>query len=188
MVRTDQPRARRLGRRTLGALVPATLVAALGVAAALTLTEIPAASVAEATGPIEPAAAPRPNAPAALPRTLVPPPPLPDRVVPPFPLPVPAGEEPEPERATVYTCDPTGDPEFGDPGNPNVITNKDCPEINAAKERANREFAEQLDGEVVGDHRERTCSDPTSAEYGTAACGADADGDGLMDGGPLDTN
>lgn len=181
---TDQHRTRRFDRRALRALVPTTLVAALGAAAALTLAEFSPTPVAEAAGPIAAATA----APPVAPRALVPPPPLPDRVIPDLPLPVPTSEEPEPEREVVYTCDPTGDAEFGDPDDPNVITNKDCPDINAAKEQAQREYLEQLNNEVVGDNRESTCSDPTSADYGTAACGTDADGDGLMDGGPLDAN
>lgn len=163
MTRSTQLRT----RRPLRALVPTTLIAALGVATALTLTELPVASVAEAGGRIDTATAAPPRV------LLVPPPPLPKRIVPDFPLPVPAEEEPE--RAVVYTCDPTGNAEFGDPDNPNVITNKSCPEINAAEEQAQREYL-------------FSCSNPTSADYGTAACGTDADGDGLMDGGPLDAN
>lgn len=185
---TDQHRNR---RRPLRTPVRATLFAALatltalGVVAALTLPHMPA-SVAQAAGAIDTAT----GAPAVVPpRTLVPPPPLPDRVIPEPPLPVPATEEPEPESApVVYSCEPAADAEFGDSDNPNVITNKSCPEINAAKEQAQREFLEQLESESVGDHRESTCSDPASTDYGTAACGTDADGDGLMDGGPLDTN
>ena len=134
----------------------ATLTA-LGVVAALTLTlpHMPA-SVAQAAGAIDTTTA----APAAAPhRTLVPPPPLPDRIIPELPLPASAIEEPEPESAqVVYSCEPAADAEFGDPDNPNVITNKDCPEINAAKERAQREYLEQLNSEVVGDNREYTCS------------------------------
>ncbi|ALL79330.1 hypothetical protein AD006_28950 (plasmid) [Pseudonocardia sp. EC080610-09] len=160
--------------------MPATLVIALGVSAALTFTELPSAPVAQAAGPIDAtAAAPTPV------RRLVPPPPLPARVIPDFPLPQPVTTESEP---VTYTCDPTGDPEFGDPANPHLITNKDCPALNAAKEQAQREYLEQLNSDVVGDHREYTCSDPSSSDYGTAACGTDADGDGLMDGGPLDTD
>lgn len=179
---TDSHRTRSLGRLALRALVPTTLVAALGAAAVLTFTELPSVPVAEAAGRIDAAAA----AP-VVPRTLVPLPPLPDQVIPDLPLPVPATEEPEPETAVAYTCDPSADPEFGDPDNPNLITNKDCPEITAAKEQAQREYLKQLNSDVVvGDSRESTCSDPSSSDYGTAACGTDADGDGLMDGGPLD--
>ncbi|GAA4979073.1 hypothetical protein WHI96_03805 [Pseudonocardia tropica] len=36
--------------------------------------------------------------------------------------------------------------------------------------------------EVVGDGLEVACSDPSSTYYGTAACGSDLDGDGVMDG------
>lgn len=178
MYATDQHHARRLGRRALGALILTTLVAAL--VAALTVTPVRSVPAAQAASPIDATAAtPDPV------RLLVPPPPLPERVVPDFPLPEPVSAEPEP--SVVYTCDPAGDPEFGDPANPNLITNKDCPEITAAKERAQREYLEQPDSDdAVGDHREYTCSDPTSADYGAAACGTDADGDGLMDGGPLD--
>ncbi|SFN87049.1 hypothetical protein SAMN05216207_102339 [Pseudonocardia ammonioxydans] len=176
MTRTTQLRT----RRTLRALVPTTLIAALGVATALSLTELPGASVAEAADRIDTATAAPPRL------LLVPPPPLPKRIVPDFPLPVPAEEKPE--RAVVYTCDPTGNAEFGDPDNPNVVTNKSCPEINATEKQDQRQYLEQLESETVGDHREYSCSDPTSADYGTAACGTDADGDGLMDGGPLDAD
>ncbi|MBN9738169.1 MULTISPECIES: hypothetical protein [unclassified Pseudonocardia] len=83
-----------------------------------------------------------------------------------------------------YTCEPAADARVID----GIIVNKDCPALNAAKEQAQRDYLEQLNSDVVGDHREYTCSDPTSADYGTAACGTDADGDGLMDDGPLDPN
>ncbi|MBN9739176.1 MULTISPECIES: hypothetical protein [unclassified Pseudonocardia] len=130
---TDQHGTRRLGRNALRALVPTTLVAALGTVAALTFTELPAAPVAQAAAPIDiTTAAPRPV------RVLVPAPPLPDRVIPELPLPQPAARQ-----EVAYTCEPYADARSDDPNNPNVITNKSCPEINAAKEQAHREYAQQ---------------------------------------------
>ncbi|MET0191288.1 MAG: hypothetical protein ABW212_19980 [Pseudonocardia sediminis] len=177
--RSPRP-GRRAHRRALTAVVPATVLATLGVATALTLTVAPAgpaaadARVGTAGASVTDAA-----------RVLVPAPPVPDRVIPDLPLPRPVTPAAQETATVTYTCDPTGDPEFGDPANPNHITNKDCPALNAAKEQAQREYLEQVREEVVDD-REYTCSDPTSADYGTSACGTDADGDGLMDGGPLD--
>lgn len=169
---------RRLQRTVLRGVVPATLVVALGVAGGLSFADPTIAPIAA-------------TAPAAVGGQgvdqLIPAPPLPERVIPELPLPTPE-PEPEPDSsvgAVVYTCEPWADARLDDPAHPNHITNKDCPEINAAKERAQREYLEQLDSgadEVSGDGLEGECSDPNSSYYGTVACGADLDGDGVMDG------
>ena len=39
-----------------------------------------------------------------------------------------------------YSCEPGAPPKFDDPANPNIITNRDCPELDAEKERSHREF------------------------------------------------
>ena len=62
---------------------------------------------------------------------------VPDGIVPAAPL---ESFVPEP---VVYTCEPWADAEFGDPAHPDDITNKACPELNAAKEQAQREYLEQ---------------------------------------------
>lgn len=178
---------RRHGRAThrtiLRSVVPATLIAALATVSAL--------SIAQAADVVPPAAPPPSSAPAAVGPTvaqLIPAPPVPARFVPEFPLPSPQPEpEPEEQESTsvVYTCEPWADAKFEDPANPHFITNKDCPELNAAKEQAQREYSEQLDhgaDEVGSDGLEGECSNPSSRYYGTAACGGDVDSDGVIDG------
>lgn len=166
---TTHRRPRRsLSRALLAGLVPATTAAALCIA-----------SVASAE-PVIAVAAPAPTGPGVVAREF-PAPPAPV-VVPDAPLASFVADEPEP---VLYTCEPTAAPEFEDPAHPHYITNKNCADLIAAKEQAQREYLEQLqteEHEVSGDGLESACSDPTSSYYGTAACGADLDGDGIMDG------
>ncbi|MEJ8278265.1 hypothetical protein [Pseudonocardia spirodelae] len=166
---TSHRRPRRsVSRALLAGLVPAAAAAALCVA-----------SVASAE-PVVAVAAPAPAGPGVVAREF--PAPLVPGVVPDVPLSSFVEDEPEP---VLYTCEPTADPEFEDPAHPHYITNKNCPDLIAAKERAQREYLEQLQAEerdAGGDGLESACSDPTSGYYGTAACGSDLDGDGIMDG------
>jgi hypothetical protein len=160
-------------RGALRLAVSATLIAALVVAAVLTLTGnsvTPAQATTRIDGPAV-AAAP-----------LLPTPAFPDLDFPDVPLPRSTQAS---EQAVVYTCEPSADARMDDPAHPNWITNKDCPKLNALKERAQREYRDQLareSEEEVGDWRERACSDPSSSVYGTATCGGDVDGNGLLDG------
>lgn len=159
---------RSVSRALLAGLVPATTAAALCVA-----------SVASAE-PVVAIVAPAPTGPGVVAREF--PAPLVPEIVPAAPLSSFVEKEPEP---VLYTCEPTADPEFEDPAHPHYITNKNCPDLIAAKEQAQREYLEQLQAEeheVSGDGLESACSDPTSSYYGTAACGSDLDGDGIMDG------
>ncbi|MEQ3552556.1 hypothetical protein WIS52_18945 [Pseudonocardia nematodicida] len=159
------------GRRHVLAAVPVALLAAMGVTAGLAMTAPASAAPAVAASAERTAPSLRP---------LVPPPPVPDRFGPEPPLPRAVAARAAAPRV-VYTCEPHAAARMDDPTQPDVITNKDCPDLIAAKEQAQREYLAQLDSEVGTDPREYTCSDPTSADYGTAACGTDADGDGLMD-------
>ncbi|MER7434222.1 hypothetical protein ABT341_05795 [Pseudonocardia alni] len=121
-------RARRsVPRLVLAAVVPATTAAALCVASFASAAPViagPTALPAAASGP------------SAVTRDF-PAPVVPDGIVPAAPL---ESFVPEP---VVYTCEPWADAEFGDPAHPDDITNKACPELNAAKEQAQREYLEQ---------------------------------------------
>jgi hypothetical protein len=46
-------------------------------------------------------------------------------------------------RTAVYRCAPEEDARFDDPARPNVITNRDCPEIETSRSRAQQEAADQ---------------------------------------------
>lgn len=164
-------------RRALRLVVPATLLAALVVTAVLTLTGTVTPPAQAATRVDQPTAAP-----------LLPAPAFPDLDIPDVPLPR-ASEEASDTPTVRLTCEPSAAARMDDPAHPNRITNKNCPDLIAAKERAQREFRDQLDREAaaarhdeVGDWRESACSDPSSSVYGTETCGGDVDGDNLIDG------
>lgn len=157
-------------RRALRLLVPATLLAVLVVAAVLTLSGTVTAPAQAATR------VDRPTAVAPLLPALA----FPDLQIPDVPLPRASSSEASDTPTVRLTCEPWADARMDDPAHPNWITNKDCPDLIAAKERAQREFRDQLDREAaartdseVGDWRESACSDPSSSVYGTATCGAD---------------
>lgn len=164
-------RRRSVSRTVLTVVVPATAVAALGVASSFA-SAAPVVVGPVVGGPVVAAA----TGPGAVAREF--PAPVVPAIVPEAPL---SSYVVEP---VVYTCEPWADPRFDDRANPHLITNKDCPELNAVKEQAQREYVEQLQAEDVvgGDGLEVACSDPSSAQYGTAACGSDLDGDGALDG------
>ncbi len=112
----------------------------------------------------------------------------PDLNIPDVPLPRAEEEESDAPSTVRFSCEPWADARMDDPAHPNWITNKDYPELNAAKERAQREYRDELDREAaarnneVTDWRESACSDPSSSVYGTETCGGDVDGDNLIDG------
>lgn len=164
-------------RGALRLAVSTTLLAALVAVGALGFTGTPS-STAVAAAPIGGSGRP----------AVLPAPAFPELNIPDVPL--PRATETGSDTSTVrFTCEPWADARMDDPAHPNRITNKDCAEINAAKERAQREFRDQMDREAagrtdeeVGDWRESACSDPSSSVYGTATCGGDVNGDGLIDG------
>lgn len=63
--------------------------------------------------------------------------------------PPPQTSEPADVAEPLYSCEPTAPAKFEDPNNPNIITNKNCPELNAERSRAQRAYAEQLEREAA---------------------------------------
>lgn len=65
------------------------------------------------------------------------------------------------EPTYLLTCESDSSVRFDNPAAPNMITNRDCPSVTAAKEAANQTFADQVaDGECIG----YGCSDAQDAE------------------------
>ncbi|MEV1295425.1 hypothetical protein [Pseudonocardia sp. NPDC049635] len=114
-------------RAILAGLAAALLAAGGGAALAVTTASVPA-TAAPVTAPVAPAERAAMNLPAV---SAV------DAVV---------GARAAVETARVaaaetrYTCEPTADARVVD----GIIVNKDCPDLHAARERAQREYAEQL--------------------------------------------
>lgn len=91
---------------------------------------------------------------------------LPAAVAPPSP---PATTTPttREEQQLTYTCEPDAPARLVG----NIIVNKDCPKLNAAKEKAQREYAEQQ-GRTAEDNALRACREQTGMT--TEQCKADA--------------
>lgn len=65
------------------------------------------------------------------------------------------------EPTYVLTCDSDSPVRADNPADPNMITNRECPSVTAAKEAANQTYADQVaDGECIG----YGCSDAQDAE------------------------
>ncbi|WP_028851679.1 hypothetical protein [Thermocrispum municipale] len=74
----------------------------------------------------------------------------------------PVKQTPEQPR---YSCEPDAPAKFDDPNSPHIITNKDCPEINAAKERSHREYVNCLaNGRTWDIDRQRCADSPQTQE------------------------
>ena len=79
------------------------------------------------------------------------------------------------KTTSVYRCEPKANAKFEDPARPNVITNKSCPALNAAKEKAQREYAEQQKAAQqlsVGEAALKACREQTGQT--TQQCQAQA--------------
>jgi hypothetical protein len=55
---------------------------------------------------------------------------------------------PRASRTAVYRCASDEDPTFGDPARPNVMTNRDCPDIETSRSRAQQEALDD-EGPVI---------------------------------------
>ncbi|AEA23161.1 hypothetical protein Psed_0907 [Pseudonocardia dioxanivorans CB1190] len=122
---------------------------------------------------------PPPTAPAAVTAPAAPPTTVQATTPDPTPPPTPAPARPTAPKANgkpkvAYSCEPNAPAKFGDPAHPNTITNKSCPALNAAKERAARDYQRKLDAEhrAVSDAALQACREQTGQT--TAQCQAQA--------------
>ncbi|GJF03862.1 hypothetical protein PSD17_28210 [Pseudonocardia sp. D17] len=86
----------------------------------------------------------------------------------------PTSPKPRAKPKVAYSCEPDAPAKFGDPAHPNTITNKSCPALNAAKEKAARDYQRKLDAErsAVSDAALQACREQTGQT--TAQCQAQA--------------
>ncbi|MDN5851335.1 MAG: hypothetical protein L0K86_00560 [Actinomycetia bacterium] len=91
------------------------------------------------------------------------------------PAPRPATATKRAKTSPVYRCEPDAAARFDDPARPNVITNKNCPGLNAAKEKAQRKYTEQqraAEQSAVGEAALAACREQTGQT--TQECQAQA--------------
>lgn len=66
----------------------------------------------------------------------------------------------------LYSCEPAAPAKFEHPTNPHIITNKDCPDLNAERSRAQLEYADQLEREAREAEKSRaTMTDANGETY-----------------------